>query len=196
MALEAKDSDDYRLGGINAYNTKDDSGNVTSDYMLSFGNKSNLRNLISRRTKDYGSITHLSNNFATDIVNVQKAVNQIIQTLENHGLIDTYVIPPTTFSISTSNYDEKNKTIDVTYSFTAGYDVYGSGLAYSSTNKTPIKNNNNIKGSSVSPVTVTLQLGSGLKRYVRIYLDKVSNPNSDSDREYSATYTITNKGIE
>nr|DAW18742.1 MAG TPA: hypothetical protein [Caudoviricetes sp.]DAY99575.1 MAG TPA: hypothetical protein [Caudoviricetes sp.] len=37
MGLAVKDSDNYLLGGINAYNTKDSSGSVASDFMLSFG---------------------------------------------------------------------------------------------------------------------------------------------------------------
>jgi hypothetical protein len=37
MGLAIKDSDNYLLGGINAYNTKDSSGSVASDFMLSFG---------------------------------------------------------------------------------------------------------------------------------------------------------------
>nr|DAY99573.1 MAG TPA: hypothetical protein [Caudoviricetes sp.] len=30
-----------------------------------------------------------------------------------------------------------------------------------------------------------MKLGNGLKRYVRIYLNKAENTSSDSDREYS-----------
>lgn len=175
MGLAIKDSDNYLLGGINAYNTKDSSGSVASDFMLSFGQKNSLRNIISRRTSDYESIAHFSNTKATDILSLQKAVNEIITRLENHGLVNTYVAPPiqpTSFSITTSNYDATAKTIDVTYSYTAGYDVYGSGIAYSSTNTTPTYSQNHIESTLDSPVTVTLELGNGLKRYVRIYLNK------------------------
>ena len=198
MGLAVKDSDNYLLGGINAYNTKDSSGSVASDFILSFGQKNSLRNIISRRTSDYESIAHFSNTKATDILSLQKAVNEIITRLENHGLVNTYVAPPiqpTSFSITTSNYDATAKTIDVTYSYTAGYDVYGSGIAYSSTNTTPTYSQNHIESTLDSPVTVTLKLGNGLKRYVRIYLNKAEKTTSDSDREYSQTFTITNNGV-